>query len=61
MSATTQHEIETQRNEASTMRAIVQDTYGTTDNWQLADTATPEIGADEVLVRVRAAAGPGTR
>jgi NADPH:quinone reductase-like Zn-dependent oxidoreductase len=55
MSATTQHENETQRTEAGTMRAIVQDTYGTTDNWQLIDTAKPEIGPDEVLVRVRAA------
>lgn len=55
MSATTQHENETERTEARTMRAIVQDTYGTTDNWQLVDTPVPEIGADEVLVRVRAA------
>lgn len=55
MSATTQHENEMHRTDAGTMRAIVQDTYGTADNWQLADTARPEIGADEVLVRVRAA------
>lgn len=55
MSTTTQHENETQRTEAATMRAIVQDTYGTTDNWQLTATARPEIGADDVLVRVRAA------
>jgi NADPH:quinone reductase-like Zn-dependent oxidoreductase len=40
---------------AGTMRAIVQETYGTTDDWQLTDTPKPEIGADEVLVRVRAA------
>jgi NADPH:quinone reductase-like Zn-dependent oxidoreductase len=55
MSATTQHENETQRADAGTMRAIVQDTYGTTDTWHLADTSKPEIGSDEVLVRVHAA------
>src|SRR5262245_7281313 len=38
-----------------TMRAVVQDVYGTTDTWQLVDTREPEIAADEVLVRVHAA------
>ena len=37
------------------MRAILQDRYGTADDWRLADTATPEIAANEVLVQVRAA------
>jgi NADPH:quinone reductase-like Zn-dependent oxidoreductase len=37
------------------MRAIVQDRYGTADEWRLADTATPAISANEVLVQVRAA------
>ena len=38
------------------MRAIVQDRFGSPDVLQLADIDLPEIGADEVLVRVRAAA-----
>src|SRR5947208_3361195 len=40
-----------------TMRAIVQDEYGTApeDVLRLADVARPTIGDDEVLVRVRAA------
>jgi NADPH:quinone reductase-like Zn-dependent oxidoreductase len=37
------------------MRAIVQDRYGTVDVWRLAETATPDIAAIEVLVQVRAA------
>lgn len=37
------------------MRAIVQDTYGSTDVLTLQETDLPAIGADEVLVRVRAA------
>jgi NADPH:quinone reductase-like Zn-dependent oxidoreductase len=37
------------------MRAIVQDRYGTADEWRLAETATPAISANEVLVQVRAA------
>lgn len=37
------------------MRAIVQDRYGTVDQWRLAHTATPDIAADEVLVQVRSA------
>ncbi len=39
----------------STMRAIVQDRYGSSDTWQLADIGIPAIEAHEVLVRVRAA------
>lgn len=37
------------------MKAIVQDTYGPTDVLELRDVDRPEIGDDEVLVRVRAA------
>ena len=40
---------------AGPMRAIVQDRYGSSTTWVLTDTDRPEIGADEVLVRVRAA------
>ncbi len=38
-----------------TMRAIVQDRYGSSDTWQLADIGRPEIAAHEVLVHVHAA------
>jgi NADPH:quinone reductase-like Zn-dependent oxidoreductase len=37
------------------MKAIVQDTYGSTDVLELRDIGKPEIADDEVLVRVRAA------
>jgi NADPH:quinone reductase-like Zn-dependent oxidoreductase len=37
------------------MKAIVQDTYGSADVLELRDIDTPEIGDDQVLVRVRAA------
>ena len=37
------------------MKAIVQDTYGSTDVLEFRDIDKPEIGDDEVLVRVRAA------
>ncbi|HTG40139.1 MAG TPA: NAD(P)-dependent alcohol dehydrogenase [Methylomirabilota bacterium] len=37
------------------MQAIVQDTYGSAEVLQLRNIDKPEIGADEVLVRVRAA------
>jgi len=37
------------------MRAIAQDTYGSSDTWHVAEIDQPEIGGDEVLVRVRAA------
>jgi NADPH:quinone reductase-like Zn-dependent oxidoreductase len=39
----------------STMRAIVQDTYGSADVLRLAQISTPEIAANEVLLRVHAA------
>ncbi len=39
----------------STMRAIVQDTYGTADVLRLARISPPEISDNEVLLRVRAA------
>src|ERR1700675_2183368 len=38
-----------------TMKAIVQDTYGSTDVLELRDIDKPEIADDEVLVRVHAA------
>jgi NADPH:quinone reductase-like Zn-dependent oxidoreductase len=38
------------------MRAIVQDRFGPPDVLHLADTGLPEVGADDVLVRVHAAA-----
>ncbi|MFI7497610.1 NAD(P)-dependent alcohol dehydrogenase [Streptomyces sp. NPDC049687] len=37
------------------MKAIVQERFGPPDVLRLADTDRPEVGADEVLVRVRAA------
>jgi NADPH:quinone reductase-like Zn-dependent oxidoreductase len=37
------------------MKAIVQDAYGSADVLRLRDVADPEVGEDEVLVRVRAA------
>jgi NADPH:quinone reductase-like Zn-dependent oxidoreductase len=37
------------------MQAIVQDTYGSADVLQLREIARPQIGADDVLVRVHAA------
>jgi NADPH:quinone reductase-like Zn-dependent oxidoreductase len=37
------------------MKAIVQDAYGSTDVLEFRDIDKPEIGEDEVLVRVRAA------
>ena len=37
------------------MQAIVQDKYGSADVLQLARIDTPEIGDDDVLVRVHAA------
>ncbi len=55
MRTTTQNESAMPQGDTSTMRAIVQDRYGTNDTWQVADTPTPEIGPDEVLVRVHAA------
>jgi NADPH:quinone reductase-like Zn-dependent oxidoreductase len=39
----------------TTMRAIIQDTYGTADVLRLARVARPQIAEDEVLVHVRAA------
>ena len=40
----------------NTMRAIVQDRYGSADVLRLAEIRRPEIADDEVLVHVRAAA-----
>ena len=38
------------------MKAIVQDRFGPPEVLRLADTDLPEVGADDVLVRVHAAA-----
>jgi NADPH:quinone reductase-like Zn-dependent oxidoreductase len=38
------------------MKAVVQDRFGPPEVLQLADTEVPEVGADDVLVRVRSAA-----
>lgn len=38
-----------------TMRAIVQDRYGSSDTWQLTDIDRPKIDTHEVLIRVHAA------
>src|SRR5207253_4989128 len=44
----------------TTMKAIVQNKYGSSEVLELQDIDKPEIGNDEVLVRVRAAAvNPG--
>jgi hypothetical protein len=43
------------------MRAIVQKEYGTADVLRLAEIERPSIGADEVLVEVRAAGGQRLR
>jgi NADPH:quinone reductase-like Zn-dependent oxidoreductase len=40
---------------APTMRAVVQDRYGSTDTWQLRDIERPDVKADEVLLQVHAA------
>jgi NADPH:quinone reductase-like Zn-dependent oxidoreductase len=55
MPASTQNQITRYESETDTMRAIVQDVYGTTDAWRLTDIPVPEIASDEVLVRVHAA------
>jgi len=46
---------ETSSLQLATMKAIVQDKYGTSEVLELRDIARPEIGEGEVLVRVRAA------
>ena len=38
------------------MKAIVQERFGSPDVLQFADTDQPDVGADDVLVRVHAAA-----
>lgn len=40
---------------APTMRAVVQDRYGSADTWQLCDIKRPDVKADEVLLQVHAA------
>jgi NADPH:quinone reductase-like Zn-dependent oxidoreductase len=40
---------------ATTMRAVVQDRYGSADTWQLRDIERPDVEADEVLLQVHAA------
>jgi NADPH:quinone reductase-like Zn-dependent oxidoreductase len=39
----------------ATMRAVVQDTYGTADAWRHAQVNRPQPTSNEVLIRVRAA------
>ena len=39
----------------STMRAVVQDRYGSSDTWKLSDIDRPEINDHEVVLHVRAA------
>jgi NADPH:quinone reductase-like Zn-dependent oxidoreductase len=52
--------VETTTHQDTTMKAIVQDMYGSSEVLELRDIHQPEIGDDEVLVRVRAAAvNPG--
>jgi len=46
---------DTKNTAVATMRAIVQDGYGTADVLRLTQVATPTIGDNEVLVRVHAA------
>lgn len=43
------------REYGPSMRAVVQDSYGTVDLLEVRDVDTPVVGDDEVLVRVRAA------
>src|SRR4051812_4602450 len=45
----------TPRTEETFMQAIVQDSYGSADVLQLREIERPQIGADEVLIRVHAA------
>src|SRR5438445_12454453 len=53
-------EIRATTTRTTTMKAVVQDGYGSSEVLELRDIAKPEIGNDEVLVRVRAAAvNPG--
>jgi NADPH:quinone reductase-like Zn-dependent oxidoreductase len=55
MRSTSENATPSRQADIATMRAIVQDVYGTTDTWQLADIAKPEIRPDEVVLRVGAA------
>src|SRR3989440_11476586 len=48
-------EIRATTTRTTTMKAIVQDTYGTSEVLELREIAKPEIGQGDVLVRVRAA------
>src|SRR5947207_6675033 len=51
----TSTEIRATTTRTTTMKAVVQDTYGTSEVLELRDVAKPEIGEREVLVQVRAA------
>src|SRR5437667_6990736 len=48
-------EIRATTTRTTTMKAIVQDRYGTSEVLELREIAKPEIGEGDVLVRVRAA------
>src|SRR5918912_3836985 len=52
--------LETATGRETTMKAMVQDIYGSSEVLELRNIDKPEIGDDDVLVRVRAAAvNPG--
>jgi NADPH:quinone reductase-like Zn-dependent oxidoreductase len=60
IATTAAREIPTATAPEITMKAIVQDRYGPSEVLELRDIEKPEIGAEQVLVRVRAAAvNPG--
>ena len=50
-----QPDVTTSKEATDSMRAVTQDTYGSSETWHLTDIDQPEIEAEEVLVRVRAA------
>src|SRR5918992_4681191 len=52
---TTKEEMNTHKTTARKMKAIVRDAYGSPEVLELRDIDRPEIGDDEILVRVHAA------
>src|SRR5687767_3979198 len=52
---TTKEKMHTNKTTERKMKAIVRDRYGSPDVLELGDVDEPEIGDDEVLVRVHAA------
>ena len=55
MAARVEGGVRTMAREGDTMKAIVRNTYGSSDGLELRDISKPEIGDDEVLVHVHAA------